>query len=211
MPTRTGYGAPQLPHRPQHKPRPEQNQSLTPNRPHAAEPTRKALVTRESRVSLLGSETVSSEEARGADDADHQTEAGAGSETAGQATESPSGTAADPKGSAATGDGTDGPDVSAKAIESEETNSGTGTGTGAQAIPAVTPGVGLVSEVSPTTSEMDRGDASDPAADVAASSRSVVSQGFLMGIVGAVALAAAGSAAFLGLRLARRRIRTLSE
>ena len=48
MPTRTGYGAPQLPHRPQHKPRPEQNQSLTPNRPHAAEPTRKALVTRES-------------------------------------------------------------------------------------------------------------------------------------------------------------------
>ena len=26
MPTRTGYGAPQLPHRPQHKPRPEQNQ-----------------------------------------------------------------------------------------------------------------------------------------------------------------------------------------
>ena len=49
MPTRTGYGAPQLPHRPQHKPRPEQNQSLTPNRPHAAEPTRKALVTRESR------------------------------------------------------------------------------------------------------------------------------------------------------------------
>ena len=48
MPTRTGYGAPQLPHRPQHKPRPEQNQSLTPNRPYAAEPTRKALVTRES-------------------------------------------------------------------------------------------------------------------------------------------------------------------
>ena len=159
------------------------------------------------RVSLLGSETVSSEEARGADDADQQTEAGAGSETAGQATESPSGTAADPKGSAATGDGTDGPDVRAKAIESEETNSRTG----AQAIPAVTPGVGLVSEVSPTTSEMDRGDASDPAADVAASSRSVVSQGFLMGIVGAVALAAAGSAAFLGLRLARRRLRTLSE
>ncbi len=163
------------------------------------------------RVSLLGSETVSSEEARDAGNADHQTEAGAGSETAGQATESPSGAVADPKGSAATGDGTDGPDVSAKAIKSEETNSGTGTGTGAQAIPAVTPGVGLVSAVSPTTSEMDRGDASDPAADVAASSKSVVSQGFLMGIVGAVALAAAGSAAFLGLRLARRRIITLSE
>ena len=159
------------------------------------------------RVSLLGSETVSSEEARDAGNADHQTEAGAGSETAGQATESPSGTAADPKGSAATGDGTDGPDVRAKAIESEETNSGTG----AQAIPAVTPGVGLVSEVSPTTSEMDRGDASDPAADVAASSRSFVSQGFLMAVAGAVALAAAGSAAFLGLRLARRRIITLSE
>ena len=35
---------------------------------------------------------------------------------AGQATESPSGTVADPKGSAATGDGTNGPDVSAKAI-----------------------------------------------------------------------------------------------
>ena len=52
MPTRTGYGAPQLPHRPQHKPRPEQNQSLTPNRPHAAEPTRKALVTRESLLCL---------------------------------------------------------------------------------------------------------------------------------------------------------------
>ena len=51
MPTRTGYGAPQLPHRPQHKPRPEQNQALTPNRPHAAEPTRKALVTRESYLS----------------------------------------------------------------------------------------------------------------------------------------------------------------
>ena len=50
MPTRTGYGAPQLPHRPQHKPRPEQNQSLTPNRPYAAEPTRKALVTRESYI-----------------------------------------------------------------------------------------------------------------------------------------------------------------
>ena len=48
MPTRTGYGTPQLPHRPQHKPRPEQTKSLTPNRPHAAEPTRKALVTRES-------------------------------------------------------------------------------------------------------------------------------------------------------------------
>ena len=159
------------------------------------------------RVSLLGSETVLSEEARDAGNADHQTEAGAGSETAGQATESPSGTAADPKGSAATGDGTDGPDVRAKAIESEETNSGTG----AQAIPAVTPGVGLVSEVSPTTSEMDRGDASDPAADVAASSRSFVSQGFLMAVAGAVALAAAGSAAFLGLRLARRRIITLSE
>ena len=28
MPTRTGYGAPQRPHRPQHKPRPEQTQSL---------------------------------------------------------------------------------------------------------------------------------------------------------------------------------------
>ena len=52
MPTRTGYGAPQLPHRPQHKPRPEQTQSLTPNRPHAPEPTRKALVTRESVLSF---------------------------------------------------------------------------------------------------------------------------------------------------------------
>ena len=28
MPTRKGYGAPQRPHRPQHKPQPEQNQSL---------------------------------------------------------------------------------------------------------------------------------------------------------------------------------------
>ena len=28
MPTRTGYGPPQRPHRPQHKPRPEQTQSL---------------------------------------------------------------------------------------------------------------------------------------------------------------------------------------
>ena len=50
MPTLTGYGAPQRPHRPQHNPRPEQTKSLTPNRPHAAEPTRKALVTRESRL-----------------------------------------------------------------------------------------------------------------------------------------------------------------
>ena len=58
MPTRTGYGAPQLPHRPQHKPRPEQNQSLTPNRPHAAEPTRKALVTRESTISLKHPHTI---------------------------------------------------------------------------------------------------------------------------------------------------------
>ena len=47
IPTRTGYGAPQLPHRPQHKPRTEQP-NPSPNRPHAAEPTRKALVTKES-------------------------------------------------------------------------------------------------------------------------------------------------------------------
>ena len=51
MPTRTGYGAPQRPHRPQHKPRPEQP-NPSPNRPHAAEPTRKALVTRESTIGL---------------------------------------------------------------------------------------------------------------------------------------------------------------
>ena len=51
MPTRTGYGAPQRPYRPQHKPRPEQNQIPRLTAPHAAEPTRKPLVTRES---LLG-------------------------------------------------------------------------------------------------------------------------------------------------------------
>ena len=52
MPTRTGYGAPQRPHRPQHKPRPEQPNpsrltALTPqNQPE------KTLVTRESRITV---------------------------------------------------------------------------------------------------------------------------------------------------------------
>ena len=52
MPTRTGYGTPQRPHRPQHKPQTGTTKSLTPNRPHAADPTRKALVTRESCLSI---------------------------------------------------------------------------------------------------------------------------------------------------------------
>ena len=52
MPTRTGYGAPQRPHRPQHKPRPEQPNpsrltALTPqNQPE------KTLVTRESTLTI---------------------------------------------------------------------------------------------------------------------------------------------------------------
>ena len=160
------------------------------------------------RVSLIGSETVSSEEVLETDSAGAQTDAAAGSETAGQGTEPASATTADPKGPPESS-GDHGSEKGAKASESEETVSGTGTGTGAQAIAAVTPGVRLVSEVSPKTSEMDRGDASDPAADVATSPGSGLSQWFLMGVVGVVALAGVVSVALLGARLARRRIRTL--
>ena len=154
------------------------------------------------RVSLLGSETVSSEEARGADDADQQTEAGAGSETAGQATESPSGTAADPKGSAATGDGTQGSEVSSEGAESEEAVTVTGAAT--EQVAGVVAAVGgNVAEVSPGAFETNSGDAREPSTDVAPS-ESAVSRWVLVTIVGAVALAAVVLVALLGARFARR-------